>query len=309
MTRRFSDRYKLARIRDEAILLDLETGNYFGVRGTALAICSALAGHASVPSAATEIGKQFDVSRRVAERDVGAFLAELRSRRRSSRRSIFRVFAGGYELRGSRGSSVKLAHDGRVHTSVASAHLLRAVAPHALALRGETVLHASSLLHRGEALAFVAASGTGKTTIAELLARRARILSEDLVAIDSKLRVRRDGERAIREWARSRKKTMVDHPLASCGNATAPLAAVMLVRRVEGLSDVQIERAEKIAGMAALFENAFVEIPAAQVWERALDVSRELVARRLVFSMKVPEGLVALERALREWSVRGFPRS
>lgn len=305
----FSERYRLARIRNAAVLLDLETGSYFAVRGTAVVVCRALLANSDVNSAATRVAKSFDVSRETAKRDIDAFLVDLRRHPSSSRRSEVRVRAHGYELRGLDGGSLTIAHDGTVRTREAGSNLLRVAAPHVLALRGETILHASAILHGGRAIAFVAASGTGKTTIAKLLHRSGqRVLSEDLVALDARLRVRNDGEHAIRAWSRSRARAVSEDPLAACAKGTSPLAAVMLAQRVEGLEHVKIERVEKIAGVAALFENAFVELPASRVWERALEVSRRLVARGIVFAMSVPEGRRPLATALREWSARGFPR-
>ena len=310
MTESFSERYELARIRDAGILLDLRTGSYFAVRGTAIAICSALAGHASVSSTAMQVAEKFDVSPKIAKRDIAAFLASLRRPRPPSRSGVFRERSAGFELRAAPGARLVLARDGNVVTRGASSHLLRVAAPHVLALRGETVLHASAVVHRGSSIAFVAASGTGKTTIAALLEKFARrALSEDLVVLDRNLRVRHDGERAIRAWARARDRARANHPLDEAQASTLPLAAVMLVERVEGLQGARIERAETVAAMAALFENAFIELPVPRVWARALDVSRRLVARRIVYRMQVPEGRRALSVAIRDWSERGCPRS
>ncbi|MGH7285406.1 MAG: PqqD family peptide modification chaperone [Polyangiaceae bacterium] len=309
MKRRFCDRYRLARARDEAILLDLESGSYFGVRDAALTACIALMADARIDAAANEVAKKFDVSREKAKRDIEAFLSRLRRGRRKSHGSQFRVTATGYELRGPRGASVMIALDGTVRRRRADSNLLRVAAPHVLAIAGETVLHASAILDAGQTIAFVAASGTGKTTIARLLENRGRPrISDDLVALDSKLRVRVDGERAIREWSRSRERIFTDPALVGCAPTTAPIGAVMLVERTEGLDHVQIDRIGKIAGMTALFENAFVELPVPCVWARALDVSRRFVARKIVYAMRVPEGTRNLSRALREWAARGMPR-
>lgn len=64
-----------------------------------------------------------------------------------------------------------------------------------LALRGETVLHASAVEVDGEALAFVADSGMGKSTLAALAcARGARFVTDDL------LRPRYGDNGAVRCW-------------------------------------------------------------------------------------------------------------
>jgi hypothetical protein len=64
-----------------------------------------------------------------------------------------------------------------------------------LALRGETVLHASAVEIDGRAIAFVARSGTGKSTLAALAcARGARFVTDDL------LRLAHDGESRVRCW-------------------------------------------------------------------------------------------------------------
>ena len=306
MKQRFSERYALARIRDEGILLDLETGSYFAVQGSALVLCSALVAQGSVSSAARRVSEKFEVSRTAAARDVAAFLASLRRTGGRARSRAFRERASGFELRGEGDSTLTIARDGTLCAPRASSHLLRVAAPHVLALRGETVLHASAILHRGASIAFVAASGTGKTTIGGILGKNGgKLLSEDLVVLDRNLRVRHDGEPAIRAWAR--KKAIARHPLEKSKSSSSPLVAVMLVERAPGLRRARIERAERTAAMAALFANAFIELPLARVWTQALDVSRKLVARRIVYTMQVPEGRRALSHALRDWSERGFP--
>jgi hypothetical protein len=73
--------------------------------------------------------------------------------------------------------------------------VLAQVLPLAAVLRGLEVLHASAVALCGNAIAFLGASGTGKTTLASrIVARGAPLVTDDVLAID----VTRDGVRAHR---------------------------------------------------------------------------------------------------------------
>lgn len=65
------------------------------------------------------------------------------------------------------------------------------VLPLCAVLRGKDVLHASAVAVRGRALAFLGASGAGKTTLASrLTAAGARLVTDDVLAVDVGRRVR-----------------------------------------------------------------------------------------------------------------------
>lgn len=63
--------------------------------------------------------------------------------------------------------------------------VLAQVLPLCAVLRGRDVLHASAVAHGGKAIAFLGASGAGKTTLAgRLVARGARLVTDDVLAVD-----------------------------------------------------------------------------------------------------------------------------
>jgi hypothetical protein len=74
---------------------------------------------------------------------------------------------------------------------------------------------------------------------------------------------------------------------------------VWLLERTAGPLDVSPLRGA--AAIAELLANAFVELPAPQVWQQALRTCRALAARRIVHRARIPEGVRKLRDELRRW--------
>lgn len=91
----------------------------------------------------------------------------------------------GSYLLSAEGSRLTCASEG--HPEGAWQRLLIAqVLPFAALLHGLEVFHASAIVHRGEAVAFVGTSGAGKTSLAlELCRRGASFLADDVLALES----------------------------------------------------------------------------------------------------------------------------
>jgi hypothetical protein len=285
-------RFALATIADEGVVVDLESGEIHRVAGAAVAIAEVLARGGSQREAASELVRRFDVDASAALRDVRGVVASLsRRRRRREPWLVFRRRGGAYVV-----SDLSIASSGVVSRASIDVPLLRLAAPHALALSGIDVLHASAIEVNGAVIAFVGPSGAGKTTMARL--SRAPIVSRDLV-VQSRGRVVLAGESRIASWSRRRGHEIV--PPTFVSERTLPLAAIFVVERGGAFEVVPLRGAEAIE---VLFRNAFVEVPDPGVWSRALENARAIAARAIVSRMRVPEGLGALEQALSEWLAR-----
>jgi hypothetical protein len=301
----FGERFAVAAIGGEGVLLDLRSGWLFRVDGAALVVCRALCRGAGKAEAAADLARRFDVSRARARSDIDALVADLHREstpRRASWLTFRRARSGAtYDMmfEGQTALSIDRA-TGEVSTARRASPLLRLAAPHVLALEGRHVLHASAAAIGGKVVAFVGPSGVGKSTIARMLMQQGhRIVSRDLLVVDHARDVLVDAERAIGSWSRKESAKRERSPIACVRRARAPLGAVWLIERSAEAVDVRPLRGA--AAMAALFANAFVELPDPRVWCEALALCRTLAARRLVYRARVPEGLAPLRAALRAW--------
>jgi hypothetical protein len=308
-------RFVLAAIGREGVVLDTRSGELYRAGATAVVVFRALGRGADLAGAAAALVRAFAVTHSRAARDVRAILASMPDRRRGMASGVrspqFRASArGGYEMDldglqvawlDERGRSVERGGGAiRCVSGADGSHVLRMLAPHVLALAGHRVLHASAVLHRDEVVAFVAPSGTGKTTLARLLARRgARAISEDLLVLRDTREAVVEGERALRTWSRSRARTVsTEVVVASVEGRAKPLRAVLILQRRKGQRGIALEPLRGADAIMGLFANAFVEVPSPRVWRQALAMCRALAARGIVYRACVPDGLPALERAL-----------
>ena len=125
-----------------------------------------------------------------------------------------------------------------------------------LALRGETVLHASAVAVEERAVAFVAHSGVGKSTLAALACTRgACFITDDLLRVQldngpycllgpTENRLRRDVTELAPGFEPNRSRTSVDgrfvwQPLP-CAVGRSPLAAVVLPQPVPADHNLQL---------------------------------------------------------------------
>jgi hypothetical protein len=275
--------FAVAAIGDEGIVLDVGSGEIFRAEGAALVALRALARGGSIDAAAGEVARAFEVSKRAAAADLRALLARIPRTRARSR--MFVATANGFA------AGFGLAIDRRGRIVPRAPALRRVLAPHALALRGARILHASAVVLGGEVVGFLGPTGIGKTTIARTLAKTP--LSADLLVLRNPSRVFIDGERRVHAFAAGKGSPRL-------GGATLPLRAIFVVARGPSLRVMPLRGARAIS---ALFANAFVELPDARVWRRALATSRALAARGVVWRLVVPNGLKRTRAALRRWKI------
>ncbi len=307
----FVERFALAPIDDEGVLLDRSTGEFFRVAGPSLVAFDALLRGGDVASAARALAKRFRVTERAAEKDVRALLrgVDVAKKRPRARAISFRAEGEAFAMRVGKATVLRVrAHGAVVERESMRRESLRVVAPHVLALRGVAVLHASSVLVRDEVLAFVGPSGVGKTTLAGALVRRGlEAVGRDLLVLDGPRRARLDGERAILAWTRARTRVVTSSPVGLRPARARPLGAVFLLERGRADEPLLAARLSGAEALARLFENAFIELPVPGVWTAALETSRALAARGLVHRLRVPGSLPALRAALAAWERQGFP--
>lgn len=178
-----------------------------------------------------------------------------------------------------------------------------------LKLKGELVLHASAVRIDGRTIAFVGASGMGKSTLATLMCTTgADLVSDDVLrvgilngavahaypgSVETRLRA---GARALAdEHAWAGVSDTADGRIAvrarSGVAAPLPLAACVVPFRSQGISDVSVRRLEPLPALLRL-----VRFPRVMGWVEPASAAREfqllgdLVERVPVFEAAIPWG-------------------
>lgn len=189
---------------------------------------------------------------------------------------------------------------------------LGTVMAYALELSGIAALHASAVELGGRAVAFLAASGSGKTGLAlSLLERGARLLSDDILALDAlgDAFSARPSYPSLRLWPElaaryvddverlPRLNDLVDKRWAApdeLGFAFAPepvpLAAIYLPER--GASELSIATVRPAEALIELLRQSFLHrMPAALGWEgRRLETLGRLAESVPVRRLRYPSG-------------------
>ena len=172
-----------------------------------------------------------------------------------------------------------------------------------LAIRGQTLVHASAVETGGRALAVMGPSGAGKSTLAAVLCRAgARLLSDDQLRIDVTaeprcwrsavhLRARQHGLGSLvaetspttRDSADGR--TLIEPPLS--GDGSCLLAAVVAPSFDPTSRQVAVERLDGISAATAILAARAVPGTLSDAWEvaafhRALDIVASVPVWRVV---------------------------
>jgi hypothetical protein len=176
-----------------------------------------------------------------------------------------------------------------------------------LALRGESVLHASAVFADGAALAFVGQSGRGKSTIAALLCiAGAELVTDDVLTIDagppvtciggaSELRLRPSAA-SIGDGRRGTSTRMTADDRLALAVKTAPqqplpVAAIVIPSPSRTASNVEFKRLDPSTALFAL-----LSIPRVHGWQRDDVLTRDfstltdVVNRVPIYDARVPWG-------------------
>lgn len=150
------------------------------------------------------------------------------------------------------------------------------VLPLAAALQGLGILHASAVVLDGRALGFVAASGTGKTSLAvNLAAAGAELLTDDVLALDVStatptayagarlVSVARHEYAALEPTARARVGSVIGrtakvHVRPADARPSAPLAALYFLRRDSSRTGAVHIRPEERDGSRLVLGSGFI---------------------------------------------------
>jgi hypothetical protein len=68
------------RVGDEVVILDLDSGTYYGLDPVGSRLWELISGGASIDDALAAMEREYDVERSVLDRDVNALVVELRER-------------------------------------------------------------------------------------------------------------------------------------------------------------------------------------------------------------------------------------
>lgn len=324
LLRSFPARFEIAAFGDAGMALDLETGSYHRLNATALRVCEALKRGDSPSEAAAALVAAFDIDAAEAARAVDATLDHLAAPPPPRKPAMFQVDpdGDGFVLCAHGRPIWRISRSGdRIDLLAAPASrselaiYAKWVLPHALALQGVPVLHASALRARNGTLAFSGASGAGKSTASQFMMEAGcNQISEDLLLLNlagGKPTAFAKGEVMIGSLSGQIAAELSSNPGAGfvLGGLDVladidgpPLVKILLLDR-ERRSGTEIleERLDPIDALALLLEGSFAEVPSRAVWKNVWDWSLRLASEVRCVRATMPNGLEALRAAAKDY--------
>jgi hypothetical protein len=184
--------------------------------------------------------------------------------------------------------------------------LFAQVLPLATSLQGLGVFHASAVSVEGTALAFIAASGTGKTSVAvHLVDRGAELLTDDVLALEGKGRtvlahhgaafasVAQSELDAVSPLARRQLGAVAgttDKVLVTprVSQASVPLRAVYFLRRMPDRGEIVIERSDPPDPLLLLSANFISYVPDPSHLRSHLDLCAQIAETAGIHRVEIP---------------------
>jgi hypothetical protein len=177
-----------------------------------------------------------------------------------------------------------IVHEAEQKT-VDRAALVRFFVPFAAALQGFVILHASAVCVEGKVIAFVGASGAGKSTIAQSLATQGfASVADDLLPID----------------AAKGKVSIFGSASYSCSERDLPLSAVYFMARDFQIDQAQFSQLTQQGSLLALLRHGFGEIADTAVWRTQFLGYEQIALEVPAWSLQVPDSQAALPATLHQ---------
>jgi len=166
--------------------------------------------------------------------------------------------------------------------------LVRQVVPFAAALQGRLMLHAAAVSIGRRCHAFIGASGAGKSTLAARLeAEGCALLSEDLLPCE------------IVGGA-----IQVPHSSGRTAPEPVPLEAVHFLERVPGITNLSLERLDRLGCLRLLLRHGFGELAVPRVWAVQFEHYQAIASQCQAFRLVMPDDLSLLPRAVAQLAQR-----
>jgi hypothetical protein len=324
---RSPDRFILEPLTGGGVLLDLDTGLILRLNESATLVWQrTLAGEAA-ESIAAALAARYGISVDSARAGVAAALTEPPPMHASMPDNDLRYeqTAAGYRLLYQGLTALEIDVDraavrlARPLEGQALMIALLALGPKlAVLFGGGPVLHAASVsTPRGDVLAFLGASGAGKTTTARAFARAGYgLVSEDKLVLrlqDGRPLAVLSGEATIRSWITTARMQLASTsigdwcPIDPLRQATSgdglPLATVMIVdqRRREG-TELLLEPLSPAEAAGEIVRNAFHGSSTDADWRHQLRAAAAIARHARVLSATMPAGLDGLAAAARRYT-------
>jgi hypothetical protein len=315
----FEDRFALARWGKQGVLLDVETGAFYGLNDSALELCDCFAAGNTVAETVERLVERYRLPVPQALEAINAFLIQLQHvpAPPSDNPIQFSEQHGTYRMQWHGQSVLEIDAASRrirrldASAPPAAAQLVWAL-PHLLALQGQTVLHASAIRRDSEVIAFSGGSGAGKTTFATTLQRQGfPLVSEDLVLLASDLsqpHVVQAGEAHLRRWAQQHADSFSGQGWLATDNLAEYLAGpvlplgklVYLGERQPGTA-LRAESLGKADALIHLLENSFAELGHPAIWRQVFAAAQAITTTVPAERVQPPEGLPLLQAALADY--------
>ena len=157
---------------------------------------------------------------------------------------------------------------------------LRRVVPFASALQGKIVLHGSAIRYGDSVVAFIGASGVGKSTLADALRDLGLAgVSDDLIPI----RLREDA-------------VVVPHQSEDGDGVDLALRAICFLERVASAPEPVVTKLSKQDALARSCLNSFGELRSPKSWRVQFETLGKVTDRVPAAVLKMPDDLPALSR-------------